>query len=71
MKALDAMPPLRLSIEITAVNAVTSWPRSDNHENNKLLAADNTAPSINVRITPKRIDNTPPKNAPTSVMIRP
>ena len=71
MKAADAMPLLRLSALMTKVSASTSCPREPSHANSRLLAALNTAPSIKMRITPKRIDKTPPTKAPTRVMTTP
>ena len=69
--AADATPALRLSAEITATSAVTSWPWPASQANSRLLAADSTAPSINTRITPQRTESAPPRKAPTSVMITP
>jgi len=71
MKAADAMPLARLSAETTAISAVTSCPWPASQANSRLLAALRMAPSIRMRITPKRIDSTPPTNAPTSVMTTP
>ena len=71
MKAAEAMPLDRLSAEITNISAVTSWPRVASQANNRLLAALSTAPSISTRITPKRMANTPPRKAPSSVMMTP
>ena len=71
MNAAEAMPPARLSADTTAISACTSWPRPASHAKSRLLAALNTAPSMSTRITPSRIDNTPPTNAPTSVITTP
>ena len=56
---------------LTQISAVKSWPRVASQANSKLVSALNTAPSIKMRITPKRIDSTPPMKAPSSVMITP
>ena len=71
MKAAEAMPLAKLSAEITAINACTSWPCPANHANNRLLNALSKAPTIKMRITPQRMAMTPPTNAPNSVMITP
>ena len=71
MKAAEAMPLERLSAEITHISAVRSCPRVPSQANSRLLAALRIAPSIRMRITPKRIDSTPPTKAPANVMITP
>ena len=71
MNAAEATPALRLSAEITAISAVTSCPWPANQANNRLLAADNTAPSISTRMTPSLSESAPPMKAPTSVMMMP
>ena len=71
MKAAVAMPPARLSADITRIRPVRSWPRVLSKANNKLLAALKTAPSISTRITPSRMAMAPPMKAPARVMITP
>lgn len=71
MNAAEAMPLARLSADTTAISAVTSCPWPASQANSRLLAALRMAPSIRMRITPKRMDNTPPTKAPASVMITP
>ena len=71
MKAAEAMPPARLSADTTSTSAARSCPRVPSQANSRLLAALSTAPSISTRITPRRIDSTPPTKAPTSVISTP
>ena len=71
MNAAEAMPLARLSAETTKISAVTSCPRAASQANSRLVAALSTAPSIRMRMTPRRIDSTPPMKAPSSVMITP
>src|SRR6218665_935832 len=65
------MPPARLSADTTAINAATSCPWPASQANSRLLPALSTAPSIRMRITPKRRASRPPAKVPASVITTP
>ena len=61
----------RLTADTTQIRACRSCPRVPSQANSKLLAALSTAPNISTRITPRRMDSTPPMKAPTNVIKTP
>ena len=71
IKAAVAIPADKLSAAITIINAPFVGSAVANHMNNKLVAADKTAPSNNTFITPTRNDKKPPIKLPTMVIITP